>query len=79
MLDQAAAAASVIAGRDDACLSPGNRFVHDEVVPHHDRWEEKGEVDRELWLKAGENGLLGINISDEIGGLGEFTTEFIKL
>jgi len=40
------------------------------VVPHHDRWEEKGEVDRELWLKAGENGLLGINISDEIGGLG---------
>ena len=45
--------------------------MQDEVVPHHDKWEEKGEVDRELWLKAGENGLLGINIPEEKGGLGK--------
>jgi len=46
------------------------RFLNDEVVPHHDKWEANGEVDRELWLKAGENGLLGINIPEEKGGLG---------
>merc|ERR1739838_412924 len=61
---------SIFSEENDMLRSSIRRFVHDEVVPHHDRWEEKGEVDRELWLKAGENGLLGINISDEIGGLG---------
>lgn len=34
------------------------------------RWEKAGEVSRELWEKAGKQGLLGINIGDHHGGIG---------
>ena len=34
------------------------KFLEKEAVPHHARWEEEGQVSRELWLKAGENGFL---------------------
>ena len=34
------------------------RFLEKEVAPHHAKWEEDGYVDREVWLKAGKNGLL---------------------
>lgn len=46
------------------------RFVEKEVVPHHEKWEEAGVVPRELWLKAGENGFLGMNVPEEYGGGG---------
>jgi acyl-CoA dehydrogenase len=34
------------------------RFVASEVVPHQQRWREQQHVDRALWRKAGELGLL---------------------
>lgn len=34
------------------------------------RWEKAGEVSRELWEKAGKQGLLGINIEEHHGGVG---------
>lgn len=34
------------------------------------RWEKAGEVSRELWEKAGKQGLLGINIAEHHGGIG---------
>lgn len=34
------------------------------------RWEKSGEVSRELWEKAGKQGLLGINIPEHQGGIG---------
>ena len=34
------------------------RFFEKELVPHIERWEEEGIVDRELWTKCGEAGLL---------------------
>merc|ERR1719452_4875 len=46
------------------------KFFNEECVPFHDKWEEKGEVDRELWLKAGEQGLLGTDSSEEHHGIG---------
>ncbi|KAF2362694.1 Acyl-CoA oxidase/dehydrogenase central domain [Trinorchestia longiramus] len=46
------------------------KFVQDEVVPYHDEWENGGQVSRELWLKAGESGLLGIATPEEHGGIG---------
>ncbi|WP_431480607.1 acyl-CoA dehydrogenase family protein [Pseudomonas thivervalensis] len=46
------------------------RFIEREITPHHERWEEQGMVDRELWLKAGAAGLLCPNLSEEYGGCG---------
>ncbi len=41
-----------------------------EVAPYHDAWEERGVVPRELWLKAGAEGLLCCTVPEEYGGLG---------
>ncbi|CAG0883088.1 unnamed protein product [Cyprideis torosa] len=46
------------------------RFYTEEVLPYHDEWESKGEVPREIWLKMGENGMLGVNTPEEHGGIG---------
>jgi alkylation response protein AidB-like acyl-CoA dehydrogenase len=46
------------------------RFVEREVVPYHDQWEKDGIVSRELWLKAGENGFLGMQVPEVYGGGG---------
>lgn len=45
-------------------------FVEKEVVPFHHQWEEAGIVPRELWLKAGENGFLGMDVPEAYGGGG---------
>lgn len=46
------------------------RFFQDEVVPHHKEWEKAGQVSREVWEKAGEQGMLGVLIPEERGGIG---------
>jgi len=46
------------------------KFIEKEITPHHEAWEEAGIVPRELWLKAGEAGLLCCTISEEYGGFG---------
>lgn len=46
------------------------RFVEKEITPHHDQWEKDGVVSREVWLKAGENGFLGMQVPEEYGGGG---------
>ncbi|MEM7191012.1 MAG: acyl-CoA dehydrogenase family protein [Pseudomonadota bacterium] len=46
------------------------RFVEAEIVPHHAEWEKDGAVSRELWLKAGEAGLLCPSVPEEYGGAG---------
>jgi alkylation response protein AidB-like acyl-CoA dehydrogenase len=45
-------------------------FFEREVVPHHDQWEKDGIVPRDLWLKAGEAGLLCFDVAEEYGGPG---------
>jgi alkylation response protein AidB-like acyl-CoA dehydrogenase len=45
-------------------------FFEREVAPHHDQWETDGVVPRELWLKAGEAGLLCFDVPEEYGGAG---------
>lgn len=44
------------------------RFVEKEVTPYSDEWEKAGLVSREMWLKAGEQGLLGIDAPEPYGG-----------
>jgi len=46
------------------------RFIEVEITPFHEHWEKAGVVPRELWLKAGESGLLCCNIPEEYGGPG---------
>lgn len=46
-------------------------FVAQEILPHHDAWEERGRVDREMFLAAGERGFLGMAVPEEYGGLGQ--------
>ena len=45
-------------------------FLDKEVVPHHEQWEADGIVSREVWRKAGEQGLLGLQLDEEYGGGG---------
>lgn len=45
-------------------------FLQREAVPHHDRWEKEGMVSREIWLKAGEQGLLCPTAPEAYGGVG---------
>ncbi|PZS13572.1 MAG: acyl-CoA dehydrogenase [Pseudonocardiales bacterium] len=45
-------------------------FFEKECAPHEQRWCEQQHVDREVWLKAGELGLLCPSIPAEYGGGG---------
>lgn len=46
------------------------KFYEKEFLPHSERWDEQGSVDREAWLKAGEAGILCASIKEEYGGGG---------
>ena len=50
------------------------KFLEHECAPHHERWEEQGNIDREAWNKAGAQGLLCPTIPEEYGGAG---TDFL--
>ncbi|WP_106187784.1 acyl-CoA dehydrogenase family protein [Umezawaea tangerina] len=45
-------------------------FVAKEMTPNQERWAEQKQVDRALWTKAGEVGLLCLSIPEEYGGGG---------
>ena len=45
------------------------RFLEHEVVPYHDAWEKAGQVDRELWRKAGAQGYLVPQAPEAYGGV----------
>lgn len=46
------------------------RFVEKEIVPHHDRWEEQGRVDKGMFREAGGHGFLGMAVPEAYGGPG---------
>ena len=45
-------------------------FIEKEVKPYHEQWEKDGVVDRSVWTKAGEMGLLCFDVDEEYGGAG---------
>ena len=45
-------------------------FIKAEVVPHIDRWDEAGIVEKAIWPKAGAVGMLCPTVPEEYGGLG---------
>ena len=46
------------------------RFVSSEIAPHVDAWEEAREFPRELFIRCGELGFLGLKFPDRYGGQG---------
>ncbi len=45
-------------------------FIEKEIVPNYNQWEKEGMVARSLWLKAGQQGFLGMSVPEEYGGAG---------
>lgn len=45
-------------------------FIEKEIEPFHAQWEKDGIVPKDVWLKAGEQGLLCVSIPEEYGGPG---------
>ncbi len=45
-------------------------FLDREVRPNQERWREQGQVDREIWKKAGAQGFLCPWLEDKYGGSG---------
>jgi acyl-CoA dehydrogenase len=46
------------------------KFIDKEIAPYHAQWEKDGLVPKDLWIKAGEAGLLCCTIPEEYGGAG---------
>lgn len=66
----AGAARSVFSAEHEIFRAQVRRFFEREVVPFHREWERAGLVPRELWLKAGAEGLLCPMMAEEHGGAG---------
>ncbi|MDA9092253.1 acyl-CoA dehydrogenase family protein [Polaribacter sp.] len=44
-------------------------FLHKEVVPHIEKWEKTGTIERFIWEKFGEMGYFGLSTPETYGGL----------
>ena len=44
-------------------------FLQKEVVPHIEKWEKTGTIERFIWEKFGEMGYFGLSTPEEYGGL----------
>jgi acyl-CoA dehydrogenase len=48
-----------------------DRFLDEHATPNDTaRWRHEGAVDKEVWLKAGKAGILGVSIPEAYGGAG---------
>jgi acyl-CoA dehydrogenase len=54
----------------DAYRQAFRQFLAREVLPHQARWREAGQVDREVWRKAGAGGFLCPWLDEKYGGAG---------
>lgn len=45
-------------------------FVEKEVVPNNEQWAKDGQVSREVWKKAGEQGMLCMDLPEKYGAMG---------
>jgi acyl-CoA dehydrogenase len=46
------------------------KFIEAEMLPHDAAWRKQQHVGREIWLKAGEVGLLCTDVPADFGGMG---------
>jgi alkylation response protein AidB-like acyl-CoA dehydrogenase len=54
----------------DAFRDSMRAFVEREMLPHSEQWDKDGVVSREVWQKAGAQGLLCFDVPEEYGGPG---------
>ena len=54
----------------DMLRTTARRFFETEVAPHADKWRQQHYIDKSVWLKAGELGLVGVSFPQEYGGHG---------
>ena len=70
-LDASHAGANVLSATDHALFrETARRFVAREVTPHLEAWEKAGTTPRDWWRRAGEAGLLCVEIDPVHGGAG---------
>jgi acyl-CoA dehydrogenase len=55
------------------------RFLREEVLPHADRWEQDGQVPREVLRRMGDLGLFGLAYPENLGGAGLDTLASVLL
>ena len=56
-------------------------FINNEIIDQTEEWEKNGMVNREIWERAGELGLLCIDMPEQYGGSGldfSFSALFIE-
>ena len=56
------------------------QFAEREIVPNQQKWREQGQVDREIWRKAGAAGFLCTWMDEKYGGAGgNFVHEMVLM
>lgn len=46
-------------------------FVARSVLANLERWDEQRQIDRDVWLAAGKQGIIGLSAPEEYGGAGQ--------
>jgi alkylation response protein AidB-like acyl-CoA dehydrogenase len=52
----------------EAFRATARRFFETEIAPFHEKWEAQQHIDRQLWNRAGELGLLCCTMPEAYGG-----------
>jgi len=60
----------ILESEHEAFRQTARAFIDKEVVPHHEQWETDGQVSRDVWTRAGAQGLLCFDVDEEYGGPG---------
>ncbi len=61
---------SLFSAEHEEFRKTARRFYAEEIVPHREAWEAQQHVDRKIWNRAGELGLLCVTMPEEFGGAG---------
>ena len=62
--------ASLYAPEHELFRQTFRRFIETEMEPNVDRWLESHDIEQAFWRKAGDAGILGVDIPEEYGGPG---------
>ncbi len=54
-----------------------HEYIINELAPHADEWEEAGEVPREVFMRMGDLGYLGMRYPEEYGGGDDILSEAV--